>query len=758
MASSAQPITIPSSLFDVYQEYKASTATVLTWLCSHEAITPQSGLTVNSLQRAAENIRSKDILVPAMIYRAFRDSVAKRQKVTTWFTSAELSAAGNTSGSTLKHVHFTEKLQNAFSTLFPNGNPTPPRRQPSKAEDEDTIENLSNRFGILESLESDRTQDLLAEEDGDASHYQQATMPKNAALPTSEMTTLEDDPLDALIQIHLTLRELDSICETVKSFWEQVSIGTLPLPFAAWLTNAAYESAKRLCVSIMDIDKDAQEHQDVYIGLVNQFNLIFMSCPIECKYDDFSQGRGMTFPWIAIVAFKDGWSSDYQARSGNHWQDPINYISPAYTQGDDSGYLSNDLQSYKAILASMGELLMKEKDSRRQPGFTPTDINPLLSDLSVFLDSEDVHPRLSLVFGLHLLLETYRSFIWKTATANKINCRLQALHFAKEMKEMIQTPLPHSCDPMVGTLRRADVVYLDEYLTEKRFDLYYQCPWTAGYHMCEILHHSMDAGLRLWNSEGRVGAVLHIYNALRQLKLMDPIPLLDDLCINFQREIFLGALPTENFSSHFRRFLGGTVHTQASQTSSDTRQGRRAIGLPTRLPSANDYAKRLMPMKASLFYELHNQRFATTADFWSRLYTGKASSGILKSQLEEILKQLNAACFSEPLEKMHQVVQQEFTGPVPVACIKYYVIYALCLDILKDMAIFKLQEDGRPVDIASHALGFAFVETLLVAIVTHQRDNQLSKLLPHLASLRYARQAIMTACAGKTLAEFVWKF
>ncbi len=109
MASSAQPITIPSSLFDVYQEYKASTATVLTWLCSHEAITPQSGLTVNSLQRAAENIRSKDILVPAMIYRAFRDSVAKRQKVTTWFTSAELSAGGNTSGSTLKHVHFTEK-------------------------------------------------------------------------------------------------------------------------------------------------------------------------------------------------------------------------------------------------------------------------------------------------------------------------------------------------------------------------------------------------------------------------------------------------------------------------------------------------------------------------------------------------------------------------------------------------------------------------------------------------------------------------
>jgi hypothetical protein len=109
MASSTQPVTIPSTLFDVYRQYKTSTATVLKWLSENGAITPQSGVTVNHLQRAAENARAKNIQVPEVVYRAFRDAVAKRRKVTSWFTSAELSTGGKTSESTLNHIYYTEK-------------------------------------------------------------------------------------------------------------------------------------------------------------------------------------------------------------------------------------------------------------------------------------------------------------------------------------------------------------------------------------------------------------------------------------------------------------------------------------------------------------------------------------------------------------------------------------------------------------------------------------------------------------------------
>jgi hypothetical protein len=82
----------------------------------------------------------------------------------------------------------------------------------------------------------------------------------------------------------------------------------------------------------MDIDKDAQEHQDVCIGVVNWFNIVFNSCPIESKYDDFTQGRGMTFPWIAVAHFKTEWKEDKNAVARNDWQDPIKYI-PQHTRG-----------------------------------------------------------------------------------------------------------------------------------------------------------------------------------------------------------------------------------------------------------------------------------------------------------------------------------------------------------------------------------------------------------------------------------------
>jgi hypothetical protein len=385
-------------------------------------------------------------------------------------------------------------------------------------------------------------------------------------------------------------------------------------------------------------------------------------------------------------------------------------------------------------------------------------LNPLLSDRSTFLKSNDDNPSLQLVFGVHLLLEVFKSFIWKNEAATTTNCRLQALHFAKEVKELVQMPMLPTCDSMVDILRAVDATRLDEYLVEKRFDLYFQSPWTAGHHMCEILHHSIDAGLRLCNSEGHVGAVLHIYNALRQLRFIPAVPLLDDLCEVFKREIFLGSLPTANFSSNFRRFLGGTSQLDAGPTSVNARHGRRVIGLPATFPTARDYAKRLMPSEMSLFYELHNQRFTRTMDFWSRLYKGKPASSLSKAQRDDITEDLNTIGYTGLLTKMKSEVLREFTGKVPVASIQYHAIFALCLQILTEMAILKFEEDGRDVTTASTEAGFIFVETLLVAIVEHQRDTQKSKILPRLASLRLARRAILKFCSGKQLADFIWKF
>lgn len=72
MSSSSESVKIPSTLFDVYQQYKTSTATVLKWLSDNGAIASQSRLTVNQLQCAAENASAKYIQVPDQVYRLSR--------------------------------------------------------------------------------------------------------------------------------------------------------------------------------------------------------------------------------------------------------------------------------------------------------------------------------------------------------------------------------------------------------------------------------------------------------------------------------------------------------------------------------------------------------------------------------------------------------------------------------------------------------------------------------------------------------------
>jgi len=72
--------------------------------------------------------------------------------------------------------------------------------------------------------------------------------------------------------------------------------------------------------------------------------------------------------------------------------------------------------------------------------------------------------------------------------------------------------------------------------------------------------------------------------------------------------------------------------------------------------------------------------------------------------------------------KMKSEALREFTGKVPIASIQYHAIFALCLEIITEMAILKFEEDGRDITRAIIKAGLIFIKTLLVVIVEHQRD------------------------------------
>lgn len=78
-------------------------------MSDHGTFTSPSGLKLGQLQLAAENAVAKDVMIPEVIRHAFRESVAKRWKVTNWFISAERRTGGERSIITLKHICYTER-------------------------------------------------------------------------------------------------------------------------------------------------------------------------------------------------------------------------------------------------------------------------------------------------------------------------------------------------------------------------------------------------------------------------------------------------------------------------------------------------------------------------------------------------------------------------------------------------------------------------------------------------------------------------
>lgn len=229
-----------------------------------------------------------------------------------------------------------------------------------------------------------------------------------------------------------------------------------------------------------DIDRDRQEHQHVYHGVVQEFNIVFAPSQWEPDYNYFTEGAGMLLPWLSISNFKRAWekaaieSTDI-ASSDNERHIPIDYISTSESQNNHP-ILQKNIDSYEVLLTSIGQLMMQIKRNSKLPCFPPLDMNPLLRDMIAFILSEDIHPSLGLIFRLHRCVGVHRSFLWRSESATKTNCRLMALCFAQEMLQTTRTPLPPIRDEMARINTICNDLSLDSYLTEKRFDLYHQSP------------------------------------------------------------------------------------------------------------------------------------------------------------------------------------------------------------------------------------------------------------------------------------------
>lgn len=177
-----------------------------------------------------------------------------------------------------------------------------------------------------------------------------------------------------------------------------------------------------------------------------------------------------------------------------------------------------------------------------------------------------------LVFGMEMLLSTYKSFLWSNTHINQAHCRFASLKFANEVIKSIEGCMPclnrlcwcqnqDHCTCLykefVCDLQRK----LRGYVQEKRFDLYYQAHWVAAGHIIEILYWTMYEGIYLCCENNYAAAVLHLHNALRKVSpQMQRVAWLDQMRGIFNKSLFPGSIPNSNFSSVFRRSGGAFLN------------------------------------------------------------------------------------------------------------------------------------------------------------------------------------------------------
>lgn len=360
-----------------------------------------------------------------------------------------------------------------------------------------------------------------------------------------------------------------------------------------------------------------------------------------------------------------------------------------------------------------------------------------------------------LVFGMEMLLSTYKSFLWSNAHINQTHCRFASLKFANEVIKSIEDCMPclnrlcwcqnqDHCTCLykeyVCDLQRK----LRGYVQEKRFDLYYQAPWVAAGHIIEILHWSMYEGIYLCCQSNYVAAVLHLYNALRKVSpQMQRVAWLDQMCGIFNESLFPGSVPNSNFSSVFRRSGGGRLLKKSDSHGHNRFQFSRGNPLFSERPAACN--------RLSLFYSQHTMDYQLAQDLLMQLSEGRKIERPTPSQLKAALQKFNSTVFPVTMDKIKDAVLPELQGDLPIAQIDYFAVFRICIQVLEELCTH-IDKDLK----ASAQHGFELVDSLLERISEHERDDTLAHLLPFFRPLKIAALPFASLGKDKLLSEFAW--
>ncbi|KAI8275807.1 hypothetical protein K4K56_001271 [Colletotrichum sp. SAR 10_98] len=620
---------LPPSLADLYYSYKDSTNYVLGWMrlnCRPSEAVPaeEKFKTTAEIINAAKRVRDLKKEVPQSVLASLADAIKTRQKVLEIVRGLEVSANGqNDADSDRTHAAFIQRLPNVLEILMPlrAANAANPVLSPDEARMMQTI----NRFEGLDLLQD------VESSDSERNSSDGPLEPSAIEEPAEEVSENESDSHREL----LGYDEWDSICKVVNDCWVEAAEGKIPILVAAWVSNMAFKQAGQI------FERKIPKIVKTYDEPVEKW-MYHKSKGIDLMFDDdeglLDQGRGrfanlngLCHPGEVLQYRRTKGKYKVARREAADRRDPVTIIQPpwAWLQAQEKADVIHDDLAFDMFQENMRLLLENGRgiagvEPFRGPGRA---CEPLLMLWKEALDEPEKPLSAKLVFGLEMVLSTFKSFLWPDDMTNKTNCRIAALKFAQDVKSNLAQTLDilqKDAGPEKSRTRQEHedrlismIAKMDMFCREKRFDLYYQAPWIAGCHMLEFHTLAMHDGVYVCSVSGHVCARLHMYNALRQVgnKPIKSIPILDFLCEIFRDRLFFGAFPKKKFSTYFRRAQGCGIQKNKDLV------GWYASGLAQ--PFTKDaYRKSHMDTETiSLFHTAHMWDYTPKRwSFWNEIF------------------------------------------------------------------------------------------------------------------------------------------
>ncbi|KUL86508.1 hypothetical protein ZTR_04215 [Talaromyces verruculosus] len=368
-------------------------------------------------------------------------------------------------------------------------------------------------------------------------------------------------------------------------------------------------------------------------------------------------------PWPDLESIHRAILQDAKLR-----QEPADLIKPQMDITPDLVLLDDDDLALDLILQSMSQLLASKG---------------VMAVLEISQDDEHICEHLMVPLRSFLRDESeIAAILWQGGDTEKPDCRNLVWELSKKVQKstleagsaLESSGKRGKAGKKFGIRLKAQAAKRNAFSNEHRSGLYYKSSWTAGYYMVEILDMAFS----------RCTAMLK--------PPMNRIPLLEQLSQLFLRELFLGAIPEENFSSQY---------CKAVEQGFDTKTERRR-GLSKAATISKFEADR---MGLSLFHELTSYDYQPTNEFFAKVYIGPTLREPTRNQLAEVSQKAHSVLFSVPLDKIKTAISKEFTGDLHIRRTNLFPIFRFCTEVLRSISEVGYDSSHEVLDIITIHLG-----------------------------------------------------